>query len=802
MGQLSKITESDVEQKIVWSLLTNPDFLGIPPGQISTKRFIPQRDIGKGASFVKGFSPDYIVYASRIPCMVVEAKPPNVEIGRAYAEARLYANELNAAYPEGINPIRWVLACNGIWISFGPVDAMPSVTWSIADGLVPGAESAEIAGHVNWPALQTHAQSLSELIERKRYYEAAYYLGGAGRLNIRLGPNSMAESLAPVIRRYFDAETPEAKAEILEKAYVDTESTTRYARTFENFLRDRAIPAGVPSVAELAPQKASEPRFTAALGDYQANLPSTGSIQIIIGAVGSGKSTFVERFEHHLIPPQVKEHLFWVTINFNNAPADPEKLEDWLCSEFVEAFKLRYFTGDPSIQLAVFADRKKEFDFANFLIKESDVHEYNRRFSIELSDWVRDPKLFATSACRYLIGDKRVGVVCVFDNVDRRDRDQQLRIFQIAQWFKSETRSCCVIALRDETYERYKSEPPLDAFLHSNHFYIRAPRFIDVVRKRLQLSLDALDSSLTGSVAGVGRVVISKEKVATFLDTVFRYMFMSSDRKISWITEGLSGRSARSALSMFARLIYSPHMDERHVLRVGRGGADAFIPDRAILNALMKTDYLFFAESHGFVSNILNFDPDTTTSDNLLRSELLLFLVERRKMRGDLQQEGYFFASTLCDRLRQMGYDGRDVLRELEWARSQGLIVADHFGDWAITESDAVKATGAAYVHTNLLMRRVEYVSNCALTMKVFEQSVAERVAAIWNIDRPLTDITFERKREVSQIVRDYLALQIARREAAFPLSKDYALAPKAVLEALDRAIAWQPRARPPLPIK
>lgn len=797
-----RITESDVEQKLVWSLLTSPDFLNIPVEAIATKRYVSTRDIGKGNSEVRGFAPDYIVFVNRIPAFVIEVKAPDETADKGYREARLYASEINAAYPAGVNPIQFILSTNGKEVLFGPADAAATVTWNMSAGLVPGPELAQISGSAGWAALQSNTLAISALLERKRYFTPSYFFGGDARLNTRLGPNSLSEVLAPVVRQYFDADSPEEKAEILEKAYVDSALTTRYARTFENFLRDRALPKSIPSITELEPQKKSERSFSAALSDYSSSLPESGSMQILIGAVGAGKTSFVERFERYLLPDDVKDSLFWVYVNFNDAPSDPTHYEEWLCEKFCEAFKKRFFKDDPTIQLAIFDDKKRDFDFANFLIKESDPHEYNRRLSIELSDWKRNWRTFATSACRYLIGDKRIGVVCVFDNTDRRTRDQQLQLFEVAQWFKNETRSCCIISLRDETYERYKDEPPLDTFIHSNHFFIRTPRFIDIIRKRLQLSLDNLGAKheIRASVSGLGNVIISSEKAASFLDAIFRHLFLNPQRKISWVAEGLSGKNARSALRLFAQLIYSPHLDERLLIRAGEGEKGWFIPEHLIMNAMMKTDYLFFSEDHGFVSNLLNFDPDTTTSYNFIRLEILLFLVERRKARGDVRSEGYFFASTLCERLRSMGYSSRDVLHEITWAVRRGLVVADHFSDRAVVETDIIKANAAAFVHTHILLNRLEYLANCSLTAKMFDRAPAEKIADLWNIVRPATDISIYKKKQAVEVLQSYILTAAAQRATLFPLGQDFALAPAALEKALNSALTFDPRTKPTLP--
>ena len=70
-----------------------------------------------------------------------------------------------------------------------------------------------------------------------------------------------------------------------------------------------------------------------------------------------------------------------------------------------------------------------------------------------------------------------------FDNVDRRDAKQQLAVFQTVQHFRAEYNSFCILSLRDETYDRFQHEPPLDAFFKPFIFRITPPKFIDVIKK-------------------------------------------------------------------------------------------------------------------------------------------------------------------------------------------------------------------------------------------------------------------------------------------------------------------------------
>ena len=70
-------------------------------------------EIDKTAGRRFGYYPDYSVWISGIPMLIIEAKSPDDAIMTAIREARLYATEVNKRYPPNVNPIEFVFGCNG-----------------------------------------------------------------------------------------------------------------------------------------------------------------------------------------------------------------------------------------------------------------------------------------------------------------------------------------------------------------------------------------------------------------------------------------------------------------------------------------------------------------------------------------------------------------------------------------------------------------------------------------------------------------------------------------------------------------
>jgi hypothetical protein len=96
-------TEADVEQKVLWPLLTSPSFLAIPPPSVEGKKYLAPTTLDKNAQKTRGYFPDFSVWEMALPIMIVEAKAPDVPVDVGYREACLYARHLNSQYKHGVN---------------------------------------------------------------------------------------------------------------------------------------------------------------------------------------------------------------------------------------------------------------------------------------------------------------------------------------------------------------------------------------------------------------------------------------------------------------------------------------------------------------------------------------------------------------------------------------------------------------------------------------------------------------------------------------------------------------------------
>ena len=172
--------ESDVEQKLLWPLLTTtfPAGLGLTPADVLTKPNIKRLTIGKGTSS-KIYYPDYIVVIAGLPVLVIEAKAPRQDLESALTEARLYGNELNAFYSTGINPCVRVVVCNGLELWSSPIDSAEADS-RLKHGELTSAHTrfAAFVDMVSRTVLQAHADGLRKQLRHRVYTRPLSTVGG------------------------------------------------------------------------------------------------------------------------------------------------------------------------------------------------------------------------------------------------------------------------------------------------------------------------------------------------------------------------------------------------------------------------------------------------------------------------------------------------------------------------------------------------------------------------------------------------------------------------------------------------
>jgi hypothetical protein len=726
-------TESDVEQKLVWPLLTSahPEGFGYASVDVLTKLSTRRLEIGKGQSR-KLYYPDYIVILAGLPVMVVEAKNVGESIDVALDEARLYANEINAQFPYGINPCIRAIACNGEEIQTSPHDtAIPDLRVSHSELNSANTRFSELIKTCAKSALYSHAQTMRRKLRPKQYERPVALIGGRTFQAEELPQNAFGATIAGDYGHIFNPKTREDRALIAREAYISSTRQQRYIEPIDRLIRNAVAPA-----ANAIPPMANTGKPQEILAAFRDRKKLENQILLLVGSVGAGKSTFVDYLANVALPQDIRDKTVWLRIDLNDAPLEKELAYKWIAESIVNEFKSLYpdmdFDGLEMLE-KLFGRELATLKRGALKLLNPKSEEYLIRVSDRLSSLQLDGLAMAKAIAQIVCSGPNRLMVLVLDNCDKRTRDEQLLMFQIAGWIQSEFKCLVVLPLRDVTFDLYRNSPPLDTAIKQFVFRIEPPSFSDVLQERVRLALSEIGrdkggSNLSFQLPNGMRVTYPAEDQALYLASIMRSLY-AHDRFVRQVMTGLAGRDVRKALELFLDFCMSGHIGEDEIYKIRFFEGNYALPLSVVARVLLRMHRRFYDGERAYLKNMVQCDPSDALPDHFVRLTILHWLERKLRVRGPAGVEGFHPTGDLITDLASLGHDAVRVREELVFLATEGCIVAEHLRSDDINDRDLLKITASGVIHLQL-MANPEYLAACAEDTWISDVELCKRVAA------------------------------------------------------------------------
>lgn len=729
------ITESDVEQKLLWSLLTTPfpTGLGLIASDVLTKTSIRRLEIGKGSSR-KLYFPDYMVVIAGLPVIVVEAKAPGEDLQLALGEARLYGNELNALFPSGTNPCVRVIACNGSELWSSPLDTSdPDIRLKHAELSIAIPAFSQLLDLCQRAALQDHADVIRRTFRRPHYRRAVSLIGGPAFQNEELAPNTFGATIIGDYGHVFSPRSKQDREMVVRHAYIPSLRRQRYVEPIDRLIRSAVAP--VTAAVRVFENTGDPKELTKELRERRH---LENQVLLLIGSVGSGKSTFVDYVSLVALPQEVRDRSVWVRVNLNEAPLATNVAYNWLAEAIAAELRGQLPESQDADDLEVlekiFGPELKSLRKGALSLLDSGSAEYRTRLADELIRLQTNPITFAKSLGRYVCAGPGKLLIVVLDNCDKRTRDEQLTMFQIAQWVQTEFRSLVVLPLRDVTFERHRHEPPLDTALKGLVFRIEPPPFTDVLQARVRLALEEMQanaetaSTLSYVLPNGIRVSYPASDQAVYLASILRSLY-EHDRFVRKIMTGLAGRDVRRALEIFLDFCNSGHIGEDEIYKIRFFEGKYVLPLSVVARVLLRMQRRYYDGTKAYIKNIVQCEPNDALPDHFVRLAILHWLEQHQRLQGPAGVIGFHPAGKIVRDLVQLGHDADRVRAELLYLVKEGCVIPEHLRLDQVGEDDLVRLTASGLVHLQL-MANPDYLAACAEDTWLADPELAQRVAA------------------------------------------------------------------------
>ena len=516
----------------------------------------------------------------------------------------------------------------------------------------------------------------------------------------------------------------------MREAYVPSLRRQRYIEPIDRLIRNAVTPsaARLPVLAD-----SSTPSELHSALRERRNLE--GQVLLLVGSVGSGKSTFVDYISLVALPGELRDKSVWARINLNDAPLSPNVAYGWIAKAL--AGELRAAVPNEDLDdvetlKRIFRPELNAIQRGPLRLLDPASNEYKTRFVDEITRLQRDDITFAKSLARYICAGPGKLLIIALDNCDKRTRDEQLTMFQIAQWVRTEFKCLVILPLRDVTFDRHRHEPPLDTAIKGLTFRIEPPPFIEVLQARVHLALNEMAAKartapqLSFVLPNGMRVSYPASDQSLYLASILKSLY-AHDRFVRRIMTGLAGRDVRRALQIFLDFCTSGHIGEDEIYKIRLFEGKYVLPLSVVARVLLRMNRRYYDGDKAYVKNLVQCDPDDPLPDHFVRLAILHWLERRNTRLGPAGVPGFHRVENLLRDLAQLGHDATRVRADLIYLVREGCAVAEHQRVDEVHDGDLVKITASGLVHLQL-MANPEYLAACAEDTFLSDMELAARI--------------------------------------------------------------------------
>ncbi len=721
--------ESDVEQKFIYKLLTSesPQGLGFKNSDIKTKPALKAYTINKGKQ-QKVYRPDYLIVLRGLPLLVIEVKSPDEEIDIAFAEAQMYASIINSKFPHKITICNKIIVSNGkeTWCGYSDC-AEPELKLSFEDFYTENEKYNELLIFCSKEKVKRTADEPYILSKGKAIFNTPVSeLGGKRVQDAELVSNTYGATLVFENSNIFDPKTEADRTEIVRNAYVPSAKREQHIEPIYREIKK----INLPSNNNTTLISTDKPKELIEKIEAHINNDVNYSLMLLIGNAGSGKTTFIRYFKEkiHNEYKDISDKCDWIFIDMNSAPVNNQEIYNWIKISTIEMIKSNHPQinfNDFEIIKKIFSKEIKDFEDGLGKLLLADETNYKKELYDLLKTKMSDPDSFLKSILSFLKRHENRIPIMVLDNCDKRTKDDQLLMFQVAQWIKDYFKCIVILPMRDSTYDVYKNIPPLDTLVKDLVFRIDPPDYLKVLQARLEYITRLKTKKSSYDLPNGASVIIKPEEQIEY----FKCMLMAI-RKNTWASNifyKLSNRNTREAIQLFEDLCKSGHIVAEDIFKMRTLGEEYELSQHKIINALLRKNRKYFDEKKSNFVNLFSSSYLDDFPDPFVRVDILKWLEKHVKDLGSNAVQGYHKVEKLIADLQNVGHDEQIIYREINNLVIRGLILNESQTSQT-NYTDLIRISPSGSLHLALL-KNLSYLSACAEDVIYKDTSIMTRIS-------------------------------------------------------------------------
>lgn len=495
--------------------------------------------------------------------------------------------------------------------------------------------------------------------------------------------NELYIYIRPICDFVFSELLDETRTEVLKECYVYDESSIPLSDEIENYFVDK-LPhfAEKYKIAQIYQTEVKAGAFQKQFmtKSYETYDKTKGSLIVLLGGVGVGKSTFLHRFFRIILANH--ENLLWFYIDFRGAPLREIEIEEFIFNKIEEYWHTKY---EPKL--------REILDNIGFSVDKTNLKEFYK-------------KLFN------LLRNLKFSVAIIIDNVDQHDINLQEKIFLCGHHLTDTLRTVTIVALREETFMASTRAGVFDAF-HIHKFHISSPNFLGMIFKRIDFSIKLLRRKEISKIfTSISKE--AKQELIKYFSIIKTSLYMKNEqsKKIVKFIDSVSVGNMRDALRMFNNFIVSGNTNIKEIFSKYEKSGGYQLAYHQFIKSIILGEYRYYIQERSQLMNVFDFDPSLTDSHfHILR--ILKCLLERSNKKSPIGR-GYVLIDDLL-REGEMVSISQDVIKDsLLRASTYNLVEYDNQSRVDIENAAYVKITPAGSYYLQNLVHEFTYL-DCVL---------------------------------------------------------------------------------------
>lgn len=709
------VSEADTRAKVIDKVLT--EVLGWPEQAIQRERHVHEGYL------------DYELETHKKSLITVEAKKAGTpfafpvhqrvhkslklsgpiltipEINEAICQVRKYCDD---------EAIRYAIATNGYaWIIFRAI--REDIGWRQGNALVfPSLEYIGKNFTHFWNLLSYEAVSAgsldavfgSNLRVSRESHRIVNILFNA---DLPLQRNRLNIKLQPLIRRIFEDITADNQLEILQSCYVHYGSLRIVAQDINATITD--------TIPMFLKRQGAEPLFQSKDGAGKFNTMvtdstdmTTGQLCLLLGGIGSGKTTFLRRYQLTVGKDILTKYSMWFHIDFLKAPVDPEDIEPFVWKDILEQLRSRYhdynLESRRNLRRAYKRDLEALESSALRPYKQGSI-QYEEKLAEYLGRWQSDivsyvPRLLNTCESR-----KNQKVVLFIDNVDQLSPESQAKTFLLAQRVTRSIGSLTIVAMREESYYAASVQKSFSAYT-SRRFHIASPRFLDVIQNRIKYAQLYLKNIIENPPTHPVQQELQDARDILDLLTIVSESLFSRNYNIIRYIEAICFGNMRSALEMFIAFLTSGATDVDKMINIYRRDGKYHVGFHEFVKSVMLAARKYYKEEQSPILNV--FDCGAYKNSSHFTALRIIYVLLKYRAQASREGQGYVEITRLLSSFEDIFDNTEDFIVTLNRLLQIQLVEVNTRSTESIKGASHVRVTSAGWYYSRYLVRSFCYL--------------------------------------------------------------------------------------------